>query len=94
VDVTFTVIEQTEFGAMVALFNAIVPVPLTAVSEAETPQLVRFAETGFARTTFAGKLSVRDVCVNGLLGSVFVIEIVNRLVSPTQIVFGVKDLSI
>jgi hypothetical protein len=93
-DVTFTLITQTEFGAMVALFNVTNPVPLLAVTVADASQPVSVAETGFARSTFAGRLSMREDCVNVVFGSVFLIEIVNRLTSPTHIVFGEKDLLI
>ncbi len=68
---------------MLPLFKVIVPVPLTAVTDAEAPQPVSVGVTGFARNTFAGRLSVRDACVSVILGSLLLIEIVNRLISPT-----------
>ena len=51
---------QVEFGAIVPLFKVTEVPPLAAVSEAELPHPVNVGETGLARKTFAGKLSVRD----------------------------------
>jgi len=66
--------------------------PLAAVSKAEFPQPVRVGETGFARKTLAGSVSVREACVRVVLGRGFRIVIVNRLVPPAQMVPGLKLL--
>lgn len=58
-EVTLTVIVQVEFGAIVPLFKVTEVPPLIAVNEAEAPHPDNVGETGFARTTLAGKLSVR-----------------------------------
>ena len=87
-----TMIVQVEFGAMVPLFRVTDVPPLTAVSEAEAPHPVNVGETGLARKTFAGKLSVRDACVRLLPGSLFLITMESRLTSPAQIVPGLKLL--
>lgn len=88
---TFTRIVQVEFGAMVALFSVTVVPPLTALKEA-APQPVKVGETGLARKTLAGRLSVREAWVRATLKSVFVITIDNWLVCPTHTVFGEKLL--
>ena len=59
-DVTLTRIVQVEFGAIVALLSVIEVPPLTALKEAVAPQLVKLEETGFARKTLAGRVSVSD----------------------------------
>ena len=43
-------------------------------------------------TTFAGKVSASEVCVREINGSVLLIVIVSTLGSPTNTVFGEKDL--
>ena len=68
-EVTFTVIVQVEFAAIVPLFKATDVPPLTAVKEADAPQPVRVGETGLARNRSAGRLSVRDTCVRLLFVS-------------------------
>jgi len=91
-EVTLTWMVQVEFGAIVALFSVTVLPPLTAVTEAEPPQPARAAETGLARETLAGRLSVIEAWVSVVPGSLFVIAIVNWLVCPAQIVLGLKLL--
>ena len=59
-DVTLTRIEQTALGWITALFNVTEKPPAAAVTLAELPQFVKEAETGFARATPEGKLSVMD----------------------------------
>ena len=83
---------QVEFGAMVLLFKVTEVPPLTAVSEAEAPHPANVGETGLARKTFAGKLSVSDACVRLLTGSLFLITIESWLTCPAQIVPGLKLL--
>lgn len=51
---------HVEFGAIVPLLKAIVVPPLFAVKEGDAPHPVKTGDTGFARKTFAGKVSVRD----------------------------------
>lgn len=68
--------------------------PGVAFRVAEDPQFDNeFAGNGgFAITTLAGKLSVRDAPVKSPLGELLLIVTLNTLVSPTKIVFGEKDL--
>ena len=87
-----TMIVQVEFAAIVPLFKVTDVPPLTAVREAEAPQPVNVGETGLARKTFAGKLSVSDACVRLLPGSLFLITIESWLVCPAQTVLGLKLL--
>ena len=48
---------------MEPLLSVTVVPPLAAVKEAEPPQPVRVGETGLARKTLAGRLSVREAWV-------------------------------
>lgn len=77
---------------MVPLFSVIVVPPLAAVKVAEFPQPVRVGETGFARKTLAGSVSVREACVSVVLGRGLWMVMVNRLVAPAQMVPGLKLL--
>ena len=54
---------QVELGAIVPLFNVTDVPPLTAVTEADGPQSDNEGETGSARKTLAGRLSVREAWV-------------------------------
>ena len=87
-----TVMVQVEFGAMVPLFRVTDVPPLTAVSEAEAPQPVNVGETGLARKTLAGKLSVSEACVRLRLDSLFLITMESWTTSPAQIVPELKLL--
>ena len=91
-EVTDTVIEQFEDGAMVPLFRVIELPPGLAIREAEPPQPVRVGETGFARKTLAGRSSVSEAWVRVVLGRLFRMTIVRRLVAPAHIVLGLKLL--
>lgn len=64
---------QVELGAIVPLVSVTELLPLTAVSEAEPPHPVRVGETGLARITFAGRVSVSETWVRLLPASLFVI---------------------
>lgn len=79
---------------MVALFSVNEVAPGFALRVAEAPQFDSEFEgkAGSAITTLAGKLSVRDAPVKSPLGELLLIVTLNRLVSPTKIVFGEKDL--
>lgn len=85
-------------AAIVALLRVTEISPLATgfppgpVSEAEPPQVVRVGEGGLARTIFAGRLSVSEVCVRAAAASLFLTGIVRTLVCPTQIVLGAKVL--
>ena len=59
-EVTLTVMEQVEDGAILPLFNVTEVPPGLAVNEAEPPHPARVGETGFARKTLAGRESVRE----------------------------------
>jgi len=83
---------QVELGAIVLLFRVNDVSPLTAVSEAEAPQPVNVAETGSARKTFVGRVSVSEACVRLVVVRLFLITTVSRLVAPAQIMFGLKLL--
>ena len=87
-----TVIVQVEFGAIVPLFKVTEVLPLTAVKVAEAPHPVSVGETGLARKTMAGKLSVRVACVKLRFCSLFLITIESWPIPPAQIVPGVKLL--
>jgi hypothetical protein len=91
-ETTFTVIVHVEPGAIVPLFSVTELPPLTALKEAEPPQPVNVGETGLARKTLTGRLSVREAWVSVVLVSVFVITMVSWLVCPTHTVFGEKLL--
>lgn len=91
-EVTLTVIVQVEFAAIVPLFKVTDVPPLTAVREAEAPQPVSVGETGLARNTLVGRLSVSDTCVRLLPVSLFLITMERRLVSPAHTVAGLKLL--
>ena len=92
VAVTLTRIVHVEPAGMVAFVSVNVDPPLLALNAAELPQFNRDGETGFARTTFAGKLSVSDARVIAVSRSVLRIRMVSWLVCPTRIVFGEKPL--
>jgi hypothetical protein len=91
-DVTDTVIEQVEAGAMVPLFSVTEVPPGLAVNEAVPPQPAREGETGLARKTLAGRESIRDAWVRLVAGRLFLMVIVKRLVAPAHIVPGLKLL--
>ena len=55
-----TVIVQVELGAIVPLFSDTDVPPLAAVNEAEPPQPVNVGDTGLARKTSGGRLSVSE----------------------------------
>ena len=93
-EVTLTVIVHVEFGAMVPLFKTTEVPPLTAVSEAEAPHPLNVGETGLARKTLAGRLSVSEACVNVVLGSLLLMTKDNWLISPAHIVLALKLLRI
>ena len=90
--VTLTVIVQVELGAIVPLFNDTDAPPGTAVNKADAPQPVNVGETGLAKKTSVGRLSVSDTCVKVVLGSLFLITMESWLVPPAQIVPGLKLL--
>lgn len=87
-----TVIRQVEFGAIVPLFSVTDVPPLTAVNEAESPHPVNAGETGLARKTSVGRLSVIETCVKAVLKSLFRILMASWLLSPIQTVPGLKLL--
>lgn len=91
-DVTLTVIMQEELGAMLPLLNVTDVPPATAVTEAEGPHPEVEAFGGFARKTFAGRLSVMAAWVSVVLAALLLILIVSSLVAPAQIVDGLKLL--
>lgn len=91
-EVTLTVIVQEEAGAIVPLLKVMTLPPGSAVSEADVPQPESTGETGSARKTLAGRLSVRNALVSVVEGRLLRIVIVRRLVPPTQIVDGLKLL--
>lgn len=78
---------------MVALFRVTEVPPLTALKDAEPPQPARLGETGLARKTLAGRLSVIEAWVSVVLKSLFAITIDNWLVCPAQMVLGLKLLA-
>lgn len=75
-DVTFTVMVQLVPEGMLPLFKVTLVPPLAAFTEAEAPHPLNAGETGLARKTFAGKLSVMEAWVSVVLAP-FVITIVN-----------------
>jgi hypothetical protein len=85
---------QLELGAIVPLLSVIELPPGAATNEADPPQFCNefTGNAGFAITTSVGKVSVMDVWVKAtdMLG--LLIVIVSTLVSPTQMVLGVKAL--
>lgn len=87
-----TVIVQADPGAIVPLFSDTDVPRLTAVNVAESPHPVNTGETGLARKTSAGRLSVSATCVSVVLGSLFLITMESWLVPPIQIVPGLKLL--
>jgi len=91
-EVTLTVMIQLALGAMLPLFKVTAVPPLTAVTEAEPPQPVRFVAGGLARATFAGRLSVSVACVKLRPASLFVITMESWLICPAQIVLGLRLL--
>jgi hypothetical protein len=91
-DVTFTAIVQVESAAIVPFVSVKDVPPGAALSEAEFPQPVRVGETGSARKTFAGRLSVIAAWVRLALVRLFRMTTDNRLVWPAQIVLGLKFL--
>jgi hypothetical protein len=92
--VTLTVIVQVELGAIAPLFSDTDVPPLTAINEAESPHPVNVGETGFARKTSVGRLSVSETWVKVVLGSLFLIKMESWLFPPIQIVPGLKLLLI
>jgi hypothetical protein len=86
------VIVQVELGAIVPLFKVTEVPPLTAASEAEVPHPLNVGETGLARRTLAGRLSVNEACVKVVFGSLLLITIDSWLISPAQIVLELKLL--
>jgi hypothetical protein len=86
------VIIHEELGVIVPLVRVIVVPPLTAVREAEAPHPDKFGETGLARKTPAGRVSVNETWVKLLPGSLFAIIIESWLVCPARIVPGLKLL--
>ena len=89
-----TVIVHVEFGVIVPLFKVTDVPPLVPVSEAEAPQPLNVGETGLARKTLAGRLSVNEACVKVVLGSLLLMTMDSRLISPAQIVLELKLLRI
>lgn len=85
-------IVQVELGAMVPLFSDTDVPPLTAVNEAEVPHPVNVGETGLARKTSVGRLSVSETWVKVVLGSLFLITMESWLIPPIQMVPGLKLL--
>jgi hypothetical protein len=83
-------IVQVELGAIVPLFKVTEVPPLTAVREGEGPHPLRVGETGLARNTLDGRLSVREACVRVVVGLLLLITIDSRLISPAQIVLELK----
>jgi len=92
--VTLTVIVQVEPGAIAPLFSDTDVPRLTAVNEAEAPHPVNEGETGLARKTSVGRLSVSETWVKVVLGSLFLITMESWLVPPVQMVPGLKLLLI
>src|SRR5687768_17282246 len=62
-EVTLTRIVQVELGATVALLSVTEVPPLAALKEAVAPQPVKLGETGLARKTLVGRVSVSDTWV-------------------------------
>jgi len=62
------------------------------VTAAEAPHPLKLGETGSARITPLGRSSCSEACVNGRLGSLLVMTMDNRLVSPAHIVAELKLL--
>ena len=75
-----------------ALFSVMEEPPAVAASEADAPQLLITGETGSANSRFAGSSSVNEAWVKGFSKSLFLIVMVNRLVSPIRMVVGAKLL--
>jgi len=76
-DVTFTTIVQVEFAGMTELLNVTDEAPLTPMNEAELPQFDKEEATGLASTTLDGNESTSDTCISVVVGSLFLIRIVN-----------------
>lgn len=74
------------------MVKVIVLVPAVAANEAEPPQLVNVGETGLARTTLAGRVSVNEVPVRFVFVSLLLIVMVSVLTSPIDIVLGANPL--
>ena len=89
-EVTVTVMEQVDAGAMLPLDKVMLVLSSLAVNEAEAPQPDMAGENGSARKTFVGRESVRDAWVRVVLGRLFLMVIVSRLVPPAQMVDGLK----
>lgn len=83
---------QVEAGAIVPLLNVNVVPPLTANNVAEGPQPDNEGETGSARNTLVGRLSVSEAWVRLVLSMLFLITTDRRLVAPAHIVLGLKLL--
>ena len=85
---------QFRFGVTVALVRAIVFPPAVAASAAEPPQSVRGVPPngGLARTTPAGRVSLKEVPVRFVFVSLLLIVMDSVLTFPIDIVFGAKPL--
>jgi hypothetical protein len=79
-------------GIIVALLRLTEVPPLTALREAEAPHPVKLGETGSARKTLPGRVSVSDTWVRVTAGALFRITIESRLISPAHIVLELKLL--
>ena len=77
VAVTLTRIVHTEPAGIVAFVNVNAESPLVPLTDAELPQFDRDGDTGFARMTFAGRLSVSDAWVIAVPRSVLRTRIVS-----------------
>ena len=91
-DVTLTRIVQAEIGVIVALLSVIEVPPLAALNEAVAPQPVKLEETGFARKTLAGRVSVSDTPVRVMVCALLRITMDSWLISPAHIVLELKLL--
>lgn len=85
-------IVQVELGVIVPLISDTDVPRLAAVNEAEAPQPVNVGETGLARKTSIGRLSVSETRVKVVLDSLFLITMESWLVPPVQMVPGLKLL--
>ena len=79
-------------GAIVPLFSVTVVPPLTPATVAEVPHPLKVGETGLASVTPFGRSSCSEAWVNGRLGSLLVMTMDNRLISPAHIVAELKLL--
>ena len=85
---------QVEVGAIAPLFNVTEAPPLTASIDAELPHPLNAGETGLARKTLAGRLSVSEACVKVIEESLLLITMDSRLICPAQMVLELKLLRI